>query len=477
MRINKRENLPCEFRMLTLDDDQILTATLQSYFSRGGYSVDVENDPIAAIETIRNGHYDILLLDYMMTPITGDRVVERIREFNKDLFIILLTGHREIVPPVVTIRSLDIQGYFEKSDKYDQLEMLVESCAKSIRQMRTIKKYQEQLTEMAALMPEIQTADNPAELVTKIADASARLFGAESVLVAIDDPSTGEKIRQTRGAGFPAADYLPISKISGVIGEMGVLNASVTDNDGKDCGIIAVKTPAPADYYDRQRFNIFVRQCISAADNVFLLARVKDGYTDLIHAIRLLVDAKDEKTRGHSDRVAEIASRMGREVGLSPEAVEHLRLAGVFHDIGKVAVPDSILKSSSKLTPEEYSEIKKHPAAGAQILAAIPSFADVAPIVRSHHERIDGRGYPDGLTGDKLSEEAKIIAVADTYDAMISNRSYATEKNFGQVIEEMKRIRGTQLDGGYVDLLIGILEKEGRDFSRDISDKSIRTGE
>ena len=131
--------------ILTLDDDPIITSTIRAYFQRSGYRVDIENDPNVAIERVRTGSYDILLLDFLMTPICGDQVVEEIRKFNEDIYIILLTGHKSMAPPVKTIRQLDIQGYYEKDDRFDQLELLVESCVKSIKQMRTIREYQQQV--------------------------------------------------------------------------------------------------------------------------------------------------------------------------------------------------------------------------------------------------------------------------------------------------------------------------------------------
>ena len=106
-----------QISILTVDDDPIITSTIQAYFQRSGYHVDIENDPYAAIERVRNSAYDILLLDFLMTPICGDQVVEEIRKFNQDLFIILLTGHKSMAPPVKTIRELEIQGYYENRFK------------------------------------------------------------------------------------------------------------------------------------------------------------------------------------------------------------------------------------------------------------------------------------------------------------------------------------------------------------------------
>ena len=143
MRKNRKGQIHNEFRLLVLDDDEMITLALRAYFEGCGYTVDIESNPLRAIEKIRLDHYDILLLDFLMNPICGDKVVEEIRKFNTDLFIILLTGHKDLAPPVKTIRELDIQGYYEKSDKFDQLELLVESCVKSIRQMQTIRRYRD----------------------------------------------------------------------------------------------------------------------------------------------------------------------------------------------------------------------------------------------------------------------------------------------------------------------------------------------
>ena len=138
--------LQAQISILTVDDDPIITSTIKDYFQRSGYEVDIENDPMAAIERVRNGKYDIMLLDFLMSPICGDQVVEEIRKFDKNIFIILLTGHKSMAPPVKTIRHLDIQGYYEKDDRFDQLELLVESCVKSIKQLRTIREYQEDIS-------------------------------------------------------------------------------------------------------------------------------------------------------------------------------------------------------------------------------------------------------------------------------------------------------------------------------------------
>ena len=321
-----------QISILTVDDDPIITSTIKDYFERSGYEVDIENNPVEAIERVRNGKYDIMLLDFLMSPICGDQVVEEIRKFNKDLFIVLLTGHKSMAPPVRTIRQLDIQGYYEKDDRFDQLELLVESCVKSIKQMRVIRQYQDTLSR---------------------------------------------------------------------------------------------------------------------------------AYVQTIETLRYVVETRDSETRGHSERVSGFSAVIAKEMGLSAEEIELIRLAGLFHDIGKIGVPDAILLKNGPLTGEEYSQIKKHPAEGELILSTYTPFERLLPIVRGHHERFDGTGYPDGLAGEQICLGARITAVADSFDAMISNRTYRSGMAFERAVGELVRGKGGQFDGQVVDAVLGMIDRMG----------------
>ena len=319
--------------ILTLDDDPIITSTIQAYFQRSGYHVDVENNPYTAIERIRTGSYDILLLDFLMAPICGDQVVEEIRKFNKELFIILLTGHKSMAPPVKTIRQLDIQGYYEKNDRFDQLELLVESCVKSIKQMRTIKEYK---------------------------------------------------------------------------------------------------------------------------------ADLEKAYVQTIETLRHVVESRDKETKGHSERVAILAKALAEEMQLAQDDIETIHIASLFHDVGKIGIPDSILLKNGSLTKEEFMTIKGHPAEGERIIVSYAPFKNLLNIVRGHHERYDGTGYPDGKAGNDICLGARIIAVADSFDAMMSNRTYRRGLGFDKTMDELVKGKGTQFDPAIVDAFLKLVEKSGR---------------
>lgn len=158
-----------------------------------------------------------------------------------------------------------------------------------------------------------------------------------------------------------------------------------------------------------------------------------------IETLRRTVDAKDKYTRGHSDRVAQYSILIGKKLGLSYEDLEILRIGGLFHDIGKIGIPDNILLKTSKLTDSEYNEIKKHPSIGAYILENSKVFKDIIPIVLHHHERYDGKGYPDNLKGEDIPFMARIVSVSDSFDAMTSKRSYRDSLSINIVKEEFIR--------------------------------------
>ena len=324
-----------KYKIIAVDDEQGIIDSLSIFLKRSGYSFTGVTDPLEAIEMVRNEHFDLMILDFIMTPIHGEAVVEEIRKFNKELYILLLTGHKDLAPPLETIRRLDIQGYCEKSDKFDQLLLLIESGIKSIEQMNEIKKINEKLS----------------------------------------------------------ATYQELEK----------------------------------------------------------------AYMESIQTLRYTVEAKDSYTRGHSDRVSEFSVLLGKYLGLSDKDLKTLRLGGLFHDIGKIGVPDTILQKADKLTDDEYSQIKQHPNIGVHILSNATIFNDILPIVEHHHERYDGRGYPGMLKGEEIPYLARITAVVDSFDAMSSKRAYRDSLPLDTIISEFERCKGTQFDPQIDDVFLDIL--------------------
>lgn len=324
MRKYAQEVVSSPYKIMAVDDDPGILDSLSVVLKRNGHHLVTFTDPLEALKELKNNTYDLLLLDFIMSPLHGDQVVAEIRKFDKDLYILLLTGHKDLAPPLDTIKQLDIQGYCEKSNNFDQLLLLIESGLKAIEQRKTISDINEKLTDA---------------------------------------------------------------------------------ND-----------------------------------------KLQKAYLDIVQTIRATVEAKDTYTRGHSDRVSAYSVLLGKYLNLSPEDLEILRIGGLFHDVGKIGIPDTILLKNGKLTDEEYTEIKKHPKIGADILDNSDMFKDIIPFVKYHHERYDGRGYPEGLSGENIPYIARIAAVADSFDAMSSKRVYRDSLPKEIVKEEIIKNLGTQFD-------------------------------
>ncbi|WEG12946.1 HD domain-containing protein [Pullulanibacillus sp. KACC 23026] len=172
------------------------------------------------------------------------------------------------------------------------------------------------------------------------------------------------------------------------------------------------------------------------------------------------VEKKDPYTELHSDRVANYAVKVARKMRLNPKQVDNLILASYLHDIGKMNVPEEILNKPSSLTLEEFDLIKKHPREGAQMLKG--TYDNLVPIIDQHHERLNGTGYPDGLKGDAICLEARIIAVCDTFDAMTEDRAYRKAFSAQYAMNELKRLSGIHYDAAVVDAFELVLKEEGK---------------
>ena len=184
-----------------------------------------------------------------------------------------------------------------------------------------------------------------------------------------------------------------------------------------------------------------------------------DDLHEMVDALTTALDAKNSYMCGHSERVAMLSLLLANTMGLSPAEQTRIHIGAHLHDIGKIGIPDVILNKQGKLTDDEFNIIRQHPAIGDNIVGKLKLFHSVADIVRHHHERFDGQGYPDGLRGHDISLGARIVAVADAFDAMTSARAYRTAFTLSQAIAETQRCQGTQFDPEIVAILVDLSTK------------------
>jgi len=210
-------------------------------------------------------------------------------------------------------------------------------------------------------------------------------------------------------------------------------------------------------------FNFMSRQLEQYdKDNVRLYAALERAYLETIRALASAIDAKDPYTRGHSDRVAQLAVEIGRELGLDEAELRTLEFSGILHDVGKIGIPEQVLLKPSRLTAEEFAVVKAHSVIGAEIVRGVEFLKGAEPAIRHHHERWDGTGYPDGLAGESIPLIARILNAADTWDACISERPYHPARTPSEVVPIMAEARGAQLDPKVHDAILRVLMRQGQ---------------
>lgn len=195
-----------------------------------------------------------------------------------------------------------------------------------------------------------------------------------------------------------------------------------------------------------------------AINNQLNELKLEDSFIGIINALTEIIDAKDHYTRGHSERVSELSVRICNQLNLPPDETQTLQVAAILHDIGKIGIPEAILCKADRLTDEEFNLIKEHPDIGDKILKDVKFLKEARDIIRHHHERIDGSGYPDGLKGDEIPLGAKIIGVADIFDSMNSNRPYRKKVALELIKEELQMMSGKKIDARCVEALMRCLE-------------------
>ncbi len=283
------------------------------------------------------------------------------------------------------------------------------------------------------------------ERPTREAFASVRAMQARTLAV------TGVAALAALGLGFVLGGFLirPLQKLAEVTTELARGNLSVrADVPGhNELAHLAANFNNMAGSLEA-----LVRRLKQA------LRQNQELFLETIRTLAAAIDAKDPYTRGHAERVSSYSMAVARHLGLSAEEVFRVRIAAILHDVGKLGIRDDILKKPSGLTAEEYAIMRNHPAIGAQIMEPIRMLRDIIPGIRNHHETWDGNGYPDGLAGEQIPLVARIIGIADTFDAMTTNRPYQRAAPLEHVLQKLRAMAGTRFDPKVVDAFLAAVE-------------------
>lgn len=378
--------------------------------------------------------------------------------------------------------SAGSSGRFEATDAVNLHQTLFQapSAAATTEQLRTTQK---RLQAIYAANQIITSEQNLNRLFQRVMDQIFSLVPAHNGVIMLKDKDRGELVTEFVKSGVQAQEVVISSSIVKRAFENG--EALITYDAADDSrfeagasiitqnissamcvplihqqdrlGVIYVDTRGTTKAFVSDDLEMLVGLAGPAAiaiRNAQYLRMVKQGYEDTLTALANSIELRDHYTVGHTWRVTNFSKEIARELGWNGEKIDEVQMGGVLHDVGKIAVDDAILRKPGKLTDEEFAKMKIHPERGAQLLQDIAFLRPLIPYCLYHHERYDGKGYPYGMQGEDIPIEGRLVAVADTFDAMTSNRPYRKGLDPEVAIAELERGRGSQFDPVCVDALI-----------------------
>lgn len=460
--------------IMTVDDDAISRRVLSACLKKAGdYQVEEFDNAVAALEYLSENKVDLIITDIEMPDMDGFSFYEKLRsmeDLNK-IPVLFLTGSFDEKNQERAL-SLSAAGFIRKPIILPDLKAVVERALNSF----DIAESKDSILIIDDSSMTNRIAKHILEMKYKVYTATSGEEGlkmAEEIvpsLILLD-------IHMPNMNGF---DVMNILKKNDKLKDIPVvfLTADIEKSSEVDSFKVGaqdyIRKPFIAEVMIQRVGRILElehlkkylqteveKQTRKAEERRKSMERMTD---QIIKALVGTIDAKDKYTNGHSARVASYSREIARRAGKDEKMQQNIYYIGLLHDIGKIGIPDEIINKKSRLSEEEYNIIKTHPVIGSEILKNISEIPGIWQGARFHHERYDGKGYPDGLKGDDIPEVGRIIGVADAYDAMTSNRSYRPLLPQNLVREEIKNNMGTQFDPRFASIMLEMID-EDTDFS------------
>ncbi len=456
-------------KVLIVDDEKILRENLELLLSSfNSYHTYQAKNGYQALEIMQKYPVDLVLLDVNMPGISGIDLLKLMRREGLSTPVVLMTSYPTLDLTVEALRygaSDFLIKPFTSQQLYETLERF-----KTKKKLEAQKDYQDllrllkQKTREQALLftvsDRLTSCGSLSQLYREIVRLSLEFTHSEEGVLYLLDLEKGLLLPEV-WEGFPERPpHLPYESsdpISKSVRESLPYLIPAHEKEkallvhpfqikGENLGALALCRKSSFSKDDLFCTSLILERAAPLVENFILHESIILNLHDALRALVKALEAKDPYTKEHSERVTEYALLLAQEMGLSPEEIESLRFAGHLHDVGKVGIADAILLKPGRLTPQEYEIIKQHPVIGAEIVGHISLLQEEARIIRYHHERFDGKGYPEGLKGEEIPLLARILAVADAYDAMTSRRPYRPSLSPERAYKEILRCSGTQFD-------------------------------
>ena len=463
-------------RILIVDDEAMIRDLCSHILTSEGYAVTTLSNGEAALEELRRGSTDLLITDLKMPGMDGLELFERVRKLNPDIVTVFITGHGTIDTAIESLMR-GVEGFVLKPFTQEELLNAVDRAI-------TRSRLQKENIRLKALIPLFEISKlliseiDLAHLFKIITEVLVQEFSVERVsLMLVDEGSGSLMIRASHGlpqdlalqaqrkfgegvSGLVLKHRKPLIITKGKHPDQAVMDALNRDEmplssmsvpligRDKQLGVLNVSkfSDPPFTTSDLQIVSVLASQVVAAMENASLYEGLRESYFRTVQALVAAVEAKDPYTRWHSTNVAKYAVAIGRDLGLSPSQLEELHIAAILHDVGKIGISERIISKPDRLSREEFDIMKDHPAHGMRILEPIGFSQSINNAIYQHHERFDGKGYPQGIGGDAISRAARILSVADAIDAMISERPYRGTISAEAVLRELDKEAGLQFD-------------------------------
>lgn len=506
--------------ILFVDDEKSILEIAREYFSDKGYQVITARNGLEATEIIKNCSIDCCLTDINMPEMDGLELAEHIRNVDNTIPVVVMTGYPSLENTIRTLKN-GVVDFLIKPVNLDQMELCVrrvlrerqlfienivlkkevESKARLEKLNKELLYKVEELNILNNIMGDFTMISSSMDVFKRVVSMGAEITHADELrFFVINDsekkpfeissypldasPHASGDFKNTPlqiAAGEPepcvldamhslimevASDEIPLlisenNMTRGLPAEIlsymvvplkirekvfGILTASIKNR------------PIRFNEKDLYYLSFMAQKAAYVIENLALYENIYENLFSTLYAFVTALEAKDAYTKRHSSRVAEISVLIGEEVACSKEELDVLNFAGHLHDIGKIGVRDDILLKPGKLTVDEYETIKEHPVIGANIVGQLGLWNREQQIIRHHHEKFDGTGYPAGLKGVKIPFLSRILAVADAFDAMASDRAYRNKMSTEQVVQVMRECSGTQFDPNLVEAFFRLFE-------------------
>lgn len=494
-----------EMQILIVDDEESIRMVMSHVLSDEGYHVTAVASAEEALDLFRSTPFPIIIADIRLEGIDGIELLKRVKKEHPDTRVIIITSYGSMESAIEAMRHGAYDYLLKPFENIDQIAFAVRKAVESRRLALENEKLTKALEDKVSrlsiindLSRAMHSIHNTRELLDFFVQMVADEVGSDRVsLMLLDKRSNKLLINASYGIESEFVRKVELSIGEGIAGrvvkegnpifvidddKMCALPLFGTDQYSSDSFISApLKLSIPIKYRketigvinisnrrgggafseeDLDFVSLLANQASHAIENTRIFDELKSTHFEVITALADVLEAKDSHTGSHSNRMFSYAMKIGEKLNLNADEIERLSYVAILHDIGKIGIPESILQKPSKLTDEEYQIMKSHPVIGAEILKRVSFLIPVAPLIRSHHERFEGNGYPDRLKGEEIPIQSRIVSIIDAYDAMTSDRPYRKSLGMEWAVGELKKCSGTQFDPNIVDIFISILKEQ-----------------